>query len=844
MSRFQHIQGALKAALIGCSIGSQAAIAVAAPTDDAPREQAPIKMAQVEGEQVLPVPDAAAEDFFAFDVPVTLNEVYLGDISAEVTLSGYARILATDLSLLLAERLSETQAALLSGFGSEPVLLETLRERGFTAVYDPASLTIKINLPREGVEQISVRGRGIDSINQGELQQPAKLSAGMEVIARPRYVHENQNSETGFAPFAADMRGFLSFGGFENLSLTYELDFQEGRDSQIQRGDITLTRDDFRRAIRYQAGDIRPSISGFQSSFDVLGIGIERNYGAIQPFRNLRPGGRSVFTLERRARVTYEVNGAIVGAESLEAGQYDIRDFPVTTGANEVRVIIDDEFGTREAGSYSTFVDTELLASQTVLFGATAGLRRKSRSFGVGPDYDNKFVALGFLEKGISDAFTLGTQFEIGPEGGFIGGRSVYGLGSNVIAFEGAASKFEGFETGIASALRYSYRPFQSSNGNYSQLDAQISFQNSAFQTLGNNGQPRGENWGMALQNTFTRGLNSYTFSGAWDKTDIDELTTFGATLRRPIKGASISLGYRGVYRKSEDTLESRILLTLSKNFGRKGSFRSRLATGPNEAEIEWRRLSTRNVGALSGRASYLTSEIEDEFSADASYIMPRAEIDLGHVTRLENGGGPVISSVSDARIGVGFGFADGAFALGRPVSDGFFLLKTQKALKGKKVETYQGGDLKSGATDMFGATLVPLTGAYRRQTHRIDIADLPPGYDIGSGQVEIFPSFNSGYKVLIGADPSALVMGVLLNADGEPVPLTTGRLEPVSGQIDADNPIIFFTNRTGRFVAERVPAGRYKFIIMPDDRVIKEMDIGEGEDGVVRIGTIQMETP
>ena len=800
-----------------------------------------VKFAQLESADTLPNPAVLEEDFFGLDVPVTLNKAYLGDIAVEATISGYARIDVSELKTLLADRLSEEQAELLDTFGSEATLLEALRDKGFLAIFDPSELTIKVNLPREGVERLSVSGRTLENLSLDNVNEPAKFSAGVGLVARPRYVHQAQNGDTGFAPLAADVRGFFSYGGFRNWSLTYDINLLEGRSELFQRGDVTLTRDDFEKAIRYQAGDIRPSIIGFQRSLNLLGVGLERNYGAIQPFRNLRPGGRNTFILEREARVTYEVNGVTLGGQTLEAGEYDVRDFPLINGANDVRIIVDDEFGVREVGAYSTFVDSELLAQGTTLFGLNAGVRQDNNSGASGRAYDNDPVALGYIERGVSDSLTVGSQFEASETGGFLGGRAIYGFGNNVVALEGGASKFDNFDTGVAVALRYSNRPFRISGGRNNQLDAQISYQSEDFQTLGSNGTPRGEIWTANIRDNFSFGRNSLALNASWFKSDVEETFGVGATCRFPIKRVNVSFGYRGDYSAVDKDFDNQVFMSLTRNFGSYGSVRSRLATNPNEAELEWRRLSTRGIGAWSGRASYLSSEIEDEFSADASYISSRAEFNVGHSTFFENGGGALISSVTDARVGVGLGFADGSFAVGRPVPNGFFVLNRHETLKKNRVNIYESGNRKSGRTDIFGPSLVPLNGAYRQQTHRFDIEDLPAGIDIGSGQIEVFPSLNSGYKILIGTDPAALVMGVLKHSDDTPVSLVTGRLEPLSAAPDTEN-ISFFTNRTGRFVAERVPAGRYRLILMPGDKLIKELDIGEGEDGVFRAGTITLE--
>ena len=418
-------------------------------------------------------PAAAQEDFFPLEIPVLINGANAGDISAEATLSGYAKVSAARLLELLTEVISAEQAEFLTSFGDQNVLLETLRAGGISAVYDPSELTLKVNMFKGGARAVSLSGRTIENINMENMEAAASLSAGMSLTARPRYIHNTQTGNTGLAPLAADMRGFVSVGGFNNTSLSYEADYLEGRESQVKRGDVTLTHDNFENAMRYQAGDIRPTISGYQNSIDMMGISVERNYNAIQPFRNLTPGGRTRFTLERPARVSYEVNGVVLGGRMLQPGDYDIRDFPLVTGANDVRIIVDDEFGTREVGAYSTFVDSDLLASGTLLFGANIGVRSKRSATDFDPDYGEDIIATGFVEKGISDRWTLGAQAEYSNGEGFVGGRAVTGFGDNVIALEVGLSSFDNSDMGTAATLRYANRPHRDSNGSYNQFDAQ-----------------------------------------------------------------------------------------------------------------------------------------------------------------------------------------------------------------------------------------------------------------------------------------------------------------------------------------------------------------------------------
>ena len=796
------------------------------------------QIAQIGDEEHTSDVPVTEEDFFPLEVPFTVNRAYIGDISAEATLSGIAKIDAARMLELLTDRLSAERSDILAAYGDTYVLLEKLNAQGFLIVYDPSELTIKLTLAKEGISVVNLSGRSIDNINFSSFEKPVNFSAGASFILRPRYIHESEFRDTGFAPLSANMRGFLAAGGFNSWAFVYELDASESRERTVRRGDFTLIKDDFRKALRFQAGDIRPSISGFQNGFNILGVGIERNYGAIQPFRNLRPNGRTQFTLERAARVNFEVNGVVTASEFLEPGDFDIRNFPLLTGANEVRIILDDEFGTREVGSYSTFVDSALLSSGATLFGANIGVIREGGNSGFGPDYGNDILGTAFYETALSDKLTLGAQVEAISDGAYIGSNAIYGWGQNIVAIETGLSSFKNFDPGYAVAVQYRYRPSRNRQKITHDIAAQFLYQNDSFQTIGSRGNPRGNIWQVSVTDSIRMDNYSINLSGAWRRDQSGaETTTFSPSVSIPFNGVNLSFGYQGVYRKSSDELDNRFFASLSKNFGPYGTVRSRTRTGPWESELEWQRLSNREIGAWSGRAGYLVGENEDELSLDASYIGSRAEFDISHNSVLGSGLGETRSSETDARIGVGLGYADSTLAFGRPVSNGFVIVKGHPSLKGKKIDTTQRSGRLEGVTDHFGPALIPLNSPYTERVHRVSVQDLPVGWDIGTDEIKVFPSQNSGYKVRVGTDPTVLVIGRLNSSAETPVSLSVGKL--VSIENSDSEPIDFFTNRTGRFVAERVPPGRYNMILMPDEVVVTELDIDTGEDGVVKLGTI-----
>jgi len=88
-----------------------------------------------------------------------------------------------------------------------------------------------------------------------------------------------------------------------------------------------------------------------------------------------------------------------------------------------------------------------------------------------------------------------------------------------------------------------------------------------------------------------------------------------------------------------------------------------------------------------------------------------------------------------------------------------------------------------------------------------------------------------------IGRDASRIAVGSLIGADG-PLPLVTGLIEG-PGATKAE-PRPFFTNRAGRFVADRLAPGDYRITI--DGAEVARFSIPEASEGVVNVGVLQVQ--
>ncbi|PWE18616.1 hypothetical protein DDZ18_03155 [Marinicauda salina] len=778
---------------------------------------------------------AADPDAYMLELPVSLDGAYLGDITASVTMDGRAEIERARLHELLFDRLAADVVGSydLAGPGPNLVALETLRGRGLDIRYDPAALAIKITADAESRARRRVPIRPDPEADPDSAAAPARLASGVSFNVRPEYVHKDPSGETGWKPTRIDYRGFFALGGFDGHALAFEGRYDEEEDESFQLRDLTLIHDEFEEAIRYQVGSFRPpSVSRFAITDDVVGASVERDYRAIRPFQNLRPRGATSFTLEREALVSVEVNGQVVATERIGPGTFDITDFPLTSGANDVRVYVDDEFGRREVGSFNTYIDASLLPDGLTLFGVSAGLTPETSASSVW-ELSDKFAFNAFIERGFSDQYTALYSLRTLEDRAELATAQRFGLPRNggVISVETAASFSPDRKPGYAGGVLYAWRS-DASDDLVHQLSLQQTYESAAFgietagpvaaterlssQFAGRYGMTIDDwGWGATVQRQ--------RFGG-----DITE--TYGLDANYQYDGLSFGVQLQHVTGDDDDT---RLLFSVSRSFG---DNRARVrATTDEEYEAAWSRRPGHYIHDWGGQVVAARDEQDESLNARVNYVAPRAEAELDHVT-IDNGAGS--RSSTRANIGFGIGFADGAPTLGRPFDDAFLIVTAHESLEDRRVRLRRpGADGVEAMTDRFGRTLYPIPSTYRAQNLQIEVDDLPPGYDVAA-EIETFPGARAGYAVTIGSAANNTLMGTLLGADGEPLSLRVGRLVRVGGDGEAD-PVRFFTNRTGRMVAEGLAPGRYEIILLPDGDPVATVDIPDDASGLVRFGTI-----
>jgi outer membrane usher protein len=660
---------------------------------------------------------------------------------------------------------------------------------------------------------------------------PARFSAGANISIAERYVHDGE----GTTPLRGVIDGLIHWGGFEGLTLVTGADYDGSREEPWRRRETRLVKDDFDRAIRMTLGEFTPLAAGFQGSGRIVGFGIERAYSTVRPFQNIRPTGRQEFTLDRDSAVDVVINGLTTQTLRLAPGRYSVSDFPFATGANQVQLVVNDATGRNEIAVFDVFSGADLLGRGVVDFGLGLGQYEGSGSF----EYDGPVLATGYVRKGVSDSLTLGLNAQASADSQQLGAEGVWGSRFGLVLVELAASRdrLMGRYGGAASV---SYRhTFSLRERDDLRITATAETTSEYFEDVFQPGITNPDVW---------RASALIQWNAPWELglslgLGVAESRLDNAQRRQVDLGVSRSFGRANLVSnisfisgaRDDDEDDVRVSVGLTVPLGGRWTSQARYDSNDNRAEAIISRYATGELGDISGEAR-LTNDDRNRFlSGRVDYINNRFEAQLTHNRQYERLEGGRSSIESNIAVSTFIGYAGGSVGIGRPTDDAFIIAPVHKSLAGSEV-TLMSGSQKVARSGLFGPPVVPIRRAYGVNSFDIVVEPLPPGYDIGSGTLNVFPSFGAGYRMQIGSDASRIAVGSLVGPDG-PLPLVTGL---IAGPGDsAAEPRPFFTNRAGRFVADRLAPGDYRVLI--DGAEVARFTIPEASEGVVNVGVLQI---
>ena len=777
-------------------------------------------------------------------LPLIFQGSYLGDVPVAASPDGDISVNVDRFISLLGERLAQDIVSQLkkAAGGQQVVGISVFAPVGVKVTYDTAKLELHVSIPvdRQG-------GQSISAIDQTDLGRaptstinPARFSGSLLLSARQGYVW-NPSTSAGWDPFRLSGDLSLNLFGKDGAYIFAQGEYDESAGDPWHRGNVVLIHDDVENALRTSLGDVTPVAAGFQSSPILGGLSIQRQFGELQPFRNVRPSGLFRFSLDRASTIDVVINGTTIRTLRLDAGQYDLKDFPLFNGLNDVELYVVDEFGRRLVAAFSQFFSSRLLSAGVGEFGATVGLPQL-RGANDDLSYDDEQPAFsGYARYGLTSDVTVGANFQAdklqwlaGAELGWaspIGNFGVVAGWSNVKELASGTSYLVSYDVSADEAWF-----LQSPQLNVSYLRTSEFFASlgTVVQNEPRESEVRGRvsfqlplNLGVGLSASHSEGRNG----------EPDEMR-YGISVSHHLGFMDVTASNERTERVDEPD-DNRFLLSLSVPLSERENMRSTYDSRNDQVQAEYARFQRDEVGDYGIRVSGLRDQDRFTGTGEIAYNANRFDLVVQHDAIADAGMNVIQSQRTSYTVASQLAFADDDIAFGRPVGQRFAIIAAHETLDDSAVGVSQSksSQRRQAETGFFGPALVTAGNAYQPQSVYVDVENLPSGYDVGTGQYDLLPGVASGYAVTVGSDASHVIVGTLVDSEGKPLSLLGGELR-AKDKKDFKS-VLVFTNRVGRFFAEGLAPGSYDMVLGPALDVVVPLSVPKETKGTIDVGTV-----
>lgn len=732
----------------------------------------------------------------------------------------------------------QVQKALESHVGATGMISAVdARKAGLTVTFDGTSLTLAITVPPDAqkVNQINLTEQRVP--NAAVEVAPAGFSAQLSVRSRldliNRYVPDFGGTPpvgTTEVPFVATVDPALNIRTFV---LESEMTVDTTRTDAYSLDAIRLIKDFPGPDLRFMAGDLVYPVSGFESALPILGLGVSRNFD-LSPGRIYRPLGQMEFYLDRPSQVQVLVNGTVVRYLQLDPGPYNLTDFPLVPGGNDIAVEIHDYLGRIQRIGSSVNYDADLLLPGETAFSWNVGLpgRRIATP-----------VISGFQRLGVTRDVTLGAYTQADLSVQMAGFEGLVATAAGTIRAGGAASRSDayGFDAGTFASYRFlsithPYVPSVTLSAQYRGKhflgpESTLDYATYRWLVTGNVTQPIPGNLSISLGVGYRVpwiGDPGYTVS-----------SIFNAPLG---PGVSLSLNIGADYAGGQvPTWQGSVTIISTASSGTTSVNVNQSITQPtSRVGVSYHPPGNSGLsitGDLIGPPAVPGQSAGA--SADINYTGNRFEGSLGYSLQYDTASNPgVITNHPYVRFGTALVYADGAAGITRPVNDSFAIFLRHPEISKETLGVNPVGNSYEARTDFLGPAILPDVHSYTSRLANIEVPNAPIGYDLGDTLFLLSLPYRSGAVVRVGTDATVYAKGTLVDQDGKPIPLVVGTVTSADGSAE---PQQFFTDATGEFQVYGLRPGDYILDVANSRWREARFTVPPGASGLFEVGTLRL---
>lgn len=773
--------------------------------------------------------------------PLQFNSRILGEIEILLTKdddmyvdsASFQRLIAP---LLTLEAQDELRVGLQAYASFTPAQLELM---GVRLDYDPQQLAVmvlRIDPTKRSLQNLFEEGRR-DEVGERPSFFSAYLNSNLVLMKRS---DEDSLSKPS---------GFLS-GAVRIGNLVLEADVQGREDFNddgyvVDRRYARLVYDQPERFRRFYLGDLEPETRGRQGFTQMGGIGVVRQRQRFDSFRSNALVGNRQLLLQENSTVRIMRNGVLQRELQLDAGQYDVSNLPLEMGSNNIELEVVGTSGIRNTVQYSAYLDTIDLEPGDYEYGAFFGVNSQM-AFG-SPDYsDGDLVFTGYYRKAFVNAPALGLGLQATKEVQTISGQTQVILPAGArLRFDGAASRSD-YGQGYALSTALDYLIGLGLQNDSLTISADYTSQNFAVLGGANFGNPTSWQVSAGYSRQFNERWSS-SVTGGYRVSRIDERAN-GYTV-------NLLTNYRLNSRWSIQSGLEYIESGLSSS-SYKGGFGASIALiwrPKSDSRAEARYNSARNSGSVRysqntdnrvGGFGYSVNSTYDDgpaaISGQVDYIGNRFAAAITHGSYGQTIGDITDRQITTVRIGSAIATTGRAWGIGRNIYDSFAIVVPHETLDSDVIV----GDTLASAqyvskSGRFGGAVANNLSSYQNQSIRHDAVNPPLGYDTGTGVSRVYPSYRSGYEIVVGRANFVSAVGRLVDLSQKPIALTSGRIRP------ADEPDakleLFFTNSAGRFAVQNLEPGKRYLVELPSIERAFELVVPEDSEGLLDLKQVML---
>lgn len=582
--------------------------------------------------------------------------------------------------------------------------------------------------------------------------------------------------------------------------------------------------------MRVSIGDSYSYGSYFQSSSRILGASIAHDFSLVSDVP-IRPSASRSFTLSSPSSVDVIVSDQVVQRLNLSAGTYSLSDIPISEGTNDITLRITDSVGVVQYVNFDITTGLDLFAQGELEYEFHMGIPAELQDR-LDYDFDEPLMT-GYLEYGVTSSWTIGVNGQGDRFSQQIGFKNIYASSVGQFAFENVFS----YNDVTGQAYRLVYSTFTDNSATHKDFSIGYEYATQYFSQLGY--RPDSEDNFQASEHILQANYSffptptlqtslSANISRDYDSDVFDK--SLGVSFSKELANNQFRYSVGTQWDQDEDGSELSVSLSLTYKFNNLRELKLSHQSSSDTTRLEYSQESDlRYVGAYSATAGI--EKNEDEAAAldlTTQYNGNRFFASFDQASYYDQLNAQSALHQSRLSLSSSIAFADGSWALGKTINDSFALVNAHSSLGDKTITLDQYNGEYRASNDGFSTILVSDLSAYSNSALSVDVKDLPPGYDIGSGIWSFYPSYRSGFSVTVGTAANISIIATLLDDSKAPLSLLVGSAVCIKDSVPKE--IQFFTNKSGRFAITGLKPCTYQITLNNEKKSTFEIDVKEGE--------------